>query len=376
MPRFFDYYRQFEELAPEEVSAELRAKRDAEKARALTELPPLDLTSPAWHEPPHAEIVNAATFALRRAVNAYPDAGAQAVREAIAERHDVDPAQVVAGHGAGELMRAACAVLLGGLEDAPGQPPIPRPDEVAVAWPGWGPLPRLVHEAGGRPVPVPLDDHGVPHVDALIAAAGERTAAVALATPNDPTGGVVGTEDLLRLAASLPPHAWLLLDLALDGFGERPAPAGGERVLAFHSFSKAHAMAGFRAGYAIGPPGAEALLARLAPVGGVAAPAQAGMLWAIANPERAVPRRRAHAAAQRKRLATALAGTPLSFTPGAGPLVWLSSSQHSGAEIASHLAARRIFVTPGSAWGDERHVRIALRGEAATDRLAEALAEL
>src|SRR4051794_17051457 len=60
MPRFFDYYRQFEELAPEEVSAELRAKRDAEKARALTELPPLDLTSPAWHEPPHAEIVNAA----------------------------------------------------------------------------------------------------------------------------------------------------------------------------------------------------------------------------------------------------------------------------------------------------------------------------
>jgi len=374
MRRFFDYYRQFEELAPDEVSAEFRARRDEEKARALTELPPLDLTSAAWHEPPHAEIVNAATFALRRAVNAYPDPSADAVREAVAERHGIEPSQVVVGAGAGELMRAACAAVLAG---AGGDGPAPRlGGEVAVAWPGWGPLPRLVHEAGGRPVPVRLGDDGVPDVDALVAAAGERTAAVVLATPNDPTGGVARTESLLRLAGALPSHTWLLLDVALDGFAEEPAPVGGERVLAFHSFSKAHAMAGFRAGYAVGPPGAEELLARLAPVGGLSAPAQAGMLWAVANTDRAVPRRREHAAAQRKRLGDALAGTPLSFPAGAGPLVWLSSARHSGAEIAAHLAARRIFVTPGSAWGDDRHVRVALRGDAATDRLADALAEL
>jgi histidinol-phosphate/aromatic aminotransferase/cobyric acid decarboxylase-like protein len=135
-------------------------------------------------------------------------------------------------------------------------------------------------------------------------------------------------------------------------------------------------MAGFRAGYAIGPPGSEDLLARLAPSGGVSAPAQAGMLWAVADTERAVSRRRDIAATQRRRLATALAGTQLSFPAGAGPLVWLSSASHTGAEIASHLAARRIFVTPGSAWGDDRHVRVALRGPEATDRLAAALAEL
>jgi len=244
MPRFLDYYRQFEELGPEEVSAELRARRDEEKARALTEVRALDLTSPAWHEPPHAEIVNAATFALRRAVNAYPDSGADALREAIAGRHGVEHDQVVAGHGAGELMRAACAAILGGHDGA-----------VAIAWPGWGPLPRFVHEAGGRPVPVPLRDDGVPDVDALIAAVGERTAAVALATPNDPTGGVLAHDDLRRLADGLPEHTWLLLDLALAGFADEAAPVGHPRVLAFHSFSKAHAMAGFRAGYAVGQIG-------------------------------------------------------------------------------------------------------------------------
>jgi histidinol-phosphate aminotransferase len=360
MRRFFDYYRQFEELAPDEVSAEFRSKRDEAKARALSEQPSLDLTSAAWHEPPHAEIVNAATFALRRAVNAYPDAGADAVREAIATYHGAEPAQVVAGHGAGELLRAACTAL------APGH-------EVAVAWPGWGPLPRLVHEAGGQPVPVPIRDDGVPDIDALLAAVGERTAAVALATPNDPTGGVVPAADLERLVAGLPDHTWLLLDLALVGFGD-PVAIEGERVLAFHSFSKAHAMAGFRAGYALGSPGD--LLRRLTPTGGVGAPAQAGMLWAISNVDRTLPRRRELATQQRERLAGALAGTSLSFPTGAGPLVWLSSAKHSGAEIASHLAARRIFVTPGSAWGDDRHVRIALRGPSATDRLAEALNEL
>ena len=68
MRRFLGYYRQFEELSPEEVSRDLRRRRDEEKAQSLTETPALDLSSPAWHEPPHAEIVNAATFALRRAV--------------------------------------------------------------------------------------------------------------------------------------------------------------------------------------------------------------------------------------------------------------------------------------------------------------------
>ena len=52
MRRFLGYYRQFEELSPEEVSRELKQRRDDEKAQALTETPSLDLSSPAWHEPP------------------------------------------------------------------------------------------------------------------------------------------------------------------------------------------------------------------------------------------------------------------------------------------------------------------------------------
>jgi histidinol-phosphate aminotransferase len=374
MRRLWDYYRQFEELSPEEISRELLERRDAERARALAEVPPLDLASPGWHEPPDPEAVNAATYALRRAVNAYPDPAA--MRDAIASRHDVDTAQVAAGHGAGELIHAALRSI------APG-------GDVAIAWPAWGPLPRLVHEAGAVPLPVPLAG-GAPDADALLAAAGPRTRAVILCTPNDPTGAAMPPGSLRRLAAGLDDPVWLVVDAALAEFepGGDEAVAGGdelvaggaailaarERVLVVRSFSKAHAMAGFRAGYALAND--HALLERVAPVAGVSAPAQAAALWALRSGDGVVARRRAAAARERARLAEGLRDTPLAFPAGHGPFVWTASEAHDGRELARHLAARRIYVTPGSAWGDERHVRIVLRDGAATDRLIAALREL
>jgi histidinol-phosphate aminotransferase len=364
--RLRDYYRQFEELSQEEISRGLRDRRDAERASALAEVPPLDLSTPAWHEPPDPEAVNAATYALRRAVNTYPDDGP--LREAIAARHGVAVGQVAPGHGAGELLHAAFRAIGGG-------------GQVAIAWPGWGPLPRLVHEAGGVPVPVPLTTAGAPDPDALAAAVGPDTIAVALCTPNDPTGATVPPPALLRLADRLPERVWLVIDAALADFtgGQTPLRVrvpltARERVLVVRSFSKAHAMAGFRAGYALANDGE--LVERLSPAGGVSAPAQAAMLWAVAEGDAVVARRRAAAARERERLAAALSGTPFSFPDGHGHLVWLRSTEHDGEEIARGLAARRIYVTPGTAWGDDLHVRVALRDGAATDRLSAALREL
>ena len=364
--RLREYYRQFEELSPDEISRELRERRDAEHASALAEVPALDLTTPAWHEPPDAEAVNAATYALRRSVNAYPDDGP--LRDALAAHHGVVPDQVAPGHGAGELLHAAFrAIGTGG--------------QVAVAWPAWGPLPRLVHEAGGIPVPVPLTASGAADAEALAAAVGRETTAVALCTPNDPTGAIVPPAGLLALAERLDERVWLVVDAALaefapgdEGSSAARLLAARERVLVVHSFSKAHAMAGFRAGCALASD--EELIERLSPAGGVSAPAQAAMLWAVRDGDALVARRRAAAARERERLATALEGTPFSFPAGHGHLVWLTSSAHEGADVARHLAGSRIYVTPGTAWGDDLHVRVALRDGAATDRLAAALREL
>jgi len=75
----------------------------------------------------------------------------------------------------------------------------------------------------------------------------------------------------------------------------------------------------------------------------------------------------------RRRLTAALAGSAIALAPGVTPFGWLSSSAEDGAELAARLAAQRIFVAPGRAWGDRRHVRAALPGAEAVDRLADAL---
>ncbi len=358
MRRFREYYRQFEEMPPEEVSLELRARRDEEKRRALSRVDPLDLSGIAWHEPPHPEAVNAATFALRRALNAYPDTTATPLREALAERHGVAPEQVALGHGAGELLRAACAALLGGGGDA------------LVGWPGWQPLPELAESAGGRALPV------APAPAEILERGGPATRAVLLSSPADPTGAVLSRRALRDVCAGVPEGVVVVVDEALGEFDPDGEDAAGlvaelPNLLVVRSFSKAHAMAGLRAGAALGPP---ELVERLAPSGGISAPAHAAALWAVSDRGREIAgRRRAAAVAAHERLAAALAGSPLAALPATVPFAWISSDAEDGPEIATRLASRQVFVAPGRLWRDERHVRAALRGPAAVDRLAGAL---
>jgi histidinol-phosphate/aromatic aminotransferase/cobyric acid decarboxylase-like protein len=353
-----DYYRQFRALPPEEVSRRLRERADEERRAALDRVPPLDLSDTTWHEPPHPEAVNLATYALRRAVHRYAETTARPVREAAAARHGVDPAQVAVGHGAGELMRAALHRL------APGR-------DVVIPWPTWLLAPTLVRDAGGTARAVDLGPGGAVDPAAVAAAVDEHTAAVVLASPNDPTG-LPADVDAVR--AGLPGHVWLIVDEAL---AEWPGPPGPvvvhDRVLRVRSLSKAHALAGLRAGYAIGP---EELVSRLTPPQGVGAPVQAAMTWALEEGDGALARRREKAGAERRRLTGALRGTSFTLAPGETNFAWLSSGRHTAAAIAAALGRRQLLVAPGSAWGDERHVRVALRDEPATLRVVQALQEL
>ncbi len=366
--RLRDYYRQFEELSPEEVTQGYKERSAAARAQALSIVPPLDLTSTAWHEPPHPDIVNVATFALRRAVNAYPDPAAALPRAALAERHGLDADRVVLGHGAGELLGAALAAVA-------------RGGEVALPWPTWAPLPALVRQGGGEPVAVPLHDDAI-DLGAIDAAIHTTTRAIVLASPNDPTGVPLGLDALDGFLRTLPERVIVLVDEACVEFLDDDASAlamldAHPRLIVVRSFAKAHAMAGFRVGWAAGGEGARELLGAMTPSGAVGAAAQAAVIAAVEVADRVLPRHREAAAAARSRLAAALEGTGVRFPrDAAANFAWLEADGHDSREIAAHLAAARVFVTPGAAYGDERRVRAALRGPGAVDRLAAALREL
>ncbi len=269
MRRLFGYYRQFDELSPDEVSRELLARRDEERRRHPAGQPPLDLSGAAWHGPPHPEAINAATFALRRAVNAYPDVDAAARGDRGRARRSTRRGSMV-GHGAGELLRAALRAVAA-----------PRGrDRLARL----GPAARSSCPRRARrrcPVAAPIghaDGRRLPARTTRPARCRRVVAGRRLADPRRGAGGVPADA---RTACR--PPAGDPGPLVLEG-----ARAGGLRV-----------------GYAIVPDGGPSL----APVLGVGAPALAAALWAVENGAESRRRRRVEQAdAQRARLAARVPG--------------------------------------------------------------------
>jgi aspartate aminotransferase len=131
-------------------------------------------------------------------------------------------------------------------------------DEVILPVPCWVSFAAQVRLAGAEPVSVPCrSDHQL-DMEAIARAAGPRTRAIIVNSPNNPTGAVYPRqtfENLARLAREndfyivsdeayhdfvYPPHEaftpWSLADMR-------------DRLIVVRSFSKAAAMTGFRVGY-------------------------------------------------------------------------------------------------------------------------------
>src|SRR3546814_20820611 len=77
---------------------------------------------------------------------------------------------------------------------------------------------------GAKLVTVPVRQDGAADVDGMLEAATDRTRVVFLCTPNNPTGGLLSTEEVVRLARGLPTTTVLGVDQAFYEYGR---PAGG-----------------------------------------------------------------------------------------------------------------------------------------------------
>ena len=183
-----------------------------------------------------AAIRNASAVARR-----YPDA--DSLERRVAERFQHPREGVIITAGADDaLFRAALALL------SPGR-------EMILPTPTFEMLERYARIAGGdvRSIDWPA---GTYPTDAVIAAASERTAIIAVVSPNNPTGAVATVDDLQRLSAAAP-QALLLVDLAYVEFADvdlTSAALALPNALVVRTFSKALGLAGLRVGYALGPP--------------------------------------------------------------------------------------------------------------------------
>ncbi|WP_159502495.1 histidinol-phosphate transaminase [Microbacterium sp. 18062] len=182
------------------------------------------------------------------AVNRYPDASASRLRARLAERFGVTVDEVHIGAGSVSILSQLILAVSG-----PG-------DEIVYPWRSFEAYPGLVVVGGADRVEVPLAADGRHDLTAMAAAVTERTRAIIVCSPNNPTGPVVTQAEFDAFLRSLPDDLLVILDEAYAEFVTAPDAVDGLRelgvvrpnVVALRTFSKAYGLAGLRIGYAVG----------------------------------------------------------------------------------------------------------------------------
>jgi N-succinyldiaminopimelate aminotransferase len=206
-----------------------------------------------------AGAVEVAVDALRTGRNQYPPGiGVPELRRAVAEhqaRHyglNVDPdSQVLVTAGATEAVAAAVLAFVN-----PG-------DEVVVLEPYYDSYVACIEMAGGvrRPVTLRAPDFRL-DVDALRAAVTPRTTSILLNTPHNPTGTMLGREELQAVAEVAQEHDLLVITdevyehLVYDGRVHVPPctlPGMWDRTVSISSAGKTFSFTGWKVGWVTGP---------------------------------------------------------------------------------------------------------------------------
>ena len=135
-------------------------------------------------------------------------------------------------------------------------------DEALILAPYWPLISGIFRSFGGTPVAVPFIgrvDSAETAVEAVEELRSERTVALYVNTPNNPTGRLLPAAWIEALARWCRAHdLWLIADEVYDdyvyaGTHTYGRPLAPERTFSAHSFSKAYGMAGNRCGYVVGP---------------------------------------------------------------------------------------------------------------------------
>ena len=357
-----------------EVSATMAITAEALKLKAQgIDLADFGAGEPHFSTPQH--IKDAAILAIQQNVTRYTAvAGTPEVRKAIVDRHAADfgtnyaPDECVFTAGGKLAIFNAVEVL------------VEHGDEVIVPVPFWVSYKDIIEFAGGTPVFLETDeaDNFRVTVESVEAAITEKTKAIILNTPSNPSGAVLGSEDLyaiVRLAHSK--GIYVLLDecyVYLTFTGEIVSGASltecKEHILVLGSLSKTYAMTGWRAGFALGPKQIISAMSKLQSqsTSNTASMVQRASIAALTGSQECVAEMRADYIKLRDRVLEGFKSIPgLTCTiPQGAFYVYPNISAFigkGGIKSASDLAARllseaHVVVVPGEAFGTQHHIRL------------------
>ncbi len=224
-----------------------------EVARELG-LPAEDIIKMASNENPFgpSPLALAAMQKALAGVNLYPDGNAFYLKQKLAAKLGVEPANLVLGNGSNEIIEFVGHALLGGCGA--------HAAEVVVSQYCFAVYPIVTKLFGANLVTVPAKNYGH-DLPAMLRAITPRTRIVFVANPNNPTGTLAPREELIRFVNEVPDDVLLAMDEAYIEFLDKPLDLvplvrSGTRknLILMRTFSKIYGLAGLRIGYGITNP--------------------------------------------------------------------------------------------------------------------------
>jgi histidinol-phosphate aminotransferase len=263
----------------------------------------------------------------------YPDPNADLLKQAVARRYAVTPAQVFVGNGSDEVLAHAFMALL------KHEQPILFPDITYSFYPVYCGLYGIDHRT------IPLSDNFT--IDPA-KYCGQPNGGIIFPNPNAPTGCLLALDAIEQILRGNPDSVVVVDEAYVDFGGESAIPltARYDNLLVIHTLSKSRSLAGLRVGYAVGHPALiEALervknsfnsypLDRLAVVGAVAA----------IEDEAYFQQTCAAVIATREQLTRELREQGFEVLPSAANFVFARHPQRDASELAGKLREHGIIV--------------------------------
>jgi histidinol-phosphate aminotransferase len=291
-------------------------------------------------EPPPAAFRDAMAAEVSKIEwNRYPDRAAVALREAIAESHGVDVAQVFVGNGSNEVLQTVLLAYGG-----PGR-------TVATFEPTYQMHAQIARVTGATVVEGQrADDFTLDPVEVERVITGSQPHVVFLTSPNNPTGLVEPVErvrQMLDLAPGL-----VVVDEAYAQFSDWSALELIDEdtpMVVTRTFSKTWSMAGARLGYLIGPSWLVAELDKVVlPYHLDAVKQIAGRLALRFVSD--MDDRVSQTVAERTRMSSTLAGLGTTVFPSGANFILFRPDGHQGRAVWQGLVDRSVLIRDCSGW--------------------------
>ena len=328
--------------------------------------------------------------AMQRAlagVNLYPDGNAFYLKQKLAGKLGVAPANLILGNGSNEIIEFVGHALLGGS-------PLTRPadtlspaggegrgagdvaPDVVVSQYCFAVYPIVTKLFGANLITVPAKNYGH-DLAAMLQAITPHTRIVFVANPNNPTGTLAPREEIIRFVNEVPDDVLLVMDEAyidfLDGAVDlSPLIRQGTRpnLILLRTFSKIYGLAGLRIGYGVGHPEFVAALEKIRQPFNVNLLAQTAALAALDDTEH-VRKTRQNNFAGLKFFEQAFRNLKLEFIPSHANFILVRVGD--GQRVFETLQRQGVIVRPMGGYQLPEWIRISIGTRSENQRCLAAL---